>query len=155
MCRKSTQITSDSCISRLFRLVACFFVPLLLRPNADQQERRSTEPHSQKSPLGWAWWRKNVDGLEKEKVIQTLTIIIGRPPRPLRPDGQHRRQARNNIMVRKLLSIYSCPDVLASHRQHWYDCRNIQILKIDGVREVNASIDFGCKNKFTLLKWIE
>ena len=36
-----------------------------------------------------------------------------------------------------------------------YYCKDKKILKIDGAREVNASIDFGYENKFTLQKWIE
>ena len=81
------------------------------------------------------------------------SVLIGRPPHPSWPDGQHHRHARNDIVMRKALSRYSCPYVRASHRQHCCISVGIKkVLKIDGAPEVNASIDFGYKNKSTLLK---
>ena len=73
----------------------------------------------------------NLKGRNKEASSSTSSSshVIGRPPHPSRPDGQHHRHARNDIVVRKALSRYPCPYVRASHRQHC--CISVRIKSIE------------------------
>ena len=74
-------------------------------------------------------------------------LKAGRPASPTRTERYSGEESFIHIFVSGCARIAS-PTLL-------YYCRHKKILKMDGAREVNASIDFGYKNKFTLQKWIE
>ena len=71
-------------------------------------------------------------------------LKAGRPASPTRTERYSGEESFMHIFVSVCARIAS-PTLL-------YKCKDKKVLKIDGAPEVNASIDFGYKNKFTLRK---